>query len=109
MTSGRPDFLPGKMVTRLSVASPEPPPSVSVLMLAGDSVASLTTTQDSAYRAQYGERAMKEFLQGKWLGHPLHAALVHLPMALWPAAAVFDVLAAMNIGGSGLPIAAHYS
>jgi uncharacterized membrane protein len=36
---------------------------------------------------------MIEFLQGKWLKHPLHPALVHIPTALWPAALVFDLLA----------------
>ncbi|HSL42718.1 MAG TPA: DUF2231 domain-containing protein [Anaerolineales bacterium] len=35
---------------------------------------------------------MIEFLQGKWLKHPLHPALVHIPTALWPAAFVFDLL-----------------
>src|SRR5690349_7730324 len=34
----------------------------------------------------------REFLQGKWLGHPLHPALVHVPTGLWPAALVFDAL-----------------
>jgi uncharacterized membrane protein len=33
-----------------------------------------------------------DFLQGKWLKHPLHPALVHVPTALWPAAFLFDVL-----------------
>jgi hypothetical protein len=33
-----------------------------------------------------------EFLQGNWLKHPLHPALVHIPTALWPAATVFDLL-----------------
>lgn len=37
---------------------------------------------------------MIDFLQGKWLKHPLHPALVHIPTALWPAALVFDLLAA---------------
>ncbi len=40
---------------------------------------------------------MKNFLQGRWLGHPLHPALVHLPTALWPAALIFDLLS--QIGG----------
>jgi uncharacterized membrane protein len=35
---------------------------------------------------------MVDFLQGKWLRHPLHPALVHIPTALWPAAFVFDLL-----------------
>ncbi|HEY0947150.1 MAG TPA: DUF2231 domain-containing protein [Opitutaceae bacterium] len=34
-----------------------------------------------------------DILQGKWLGHPLHPALVHLPIGLWTAAAVLDVAA----------------
>jgi uncharacterized membrane protein len=35
---------------------------------------------------------MIDFLQGKWLKHPLHPALVHIPTALWPAAWMFDLL-----------------
>jgi uncharacterized membrane protein len=35
----------------------------------------------------------KDILQGKRLGHPLHPALVHIPLALWPASLVFDLLA----------------
>ena len=35
---------------------------------------------------------MIEFLQGKWLKHPLHPALVHIPTALWPSAFVFDLI-----------------
>lgn len=35
---------------------------------------------------------MVDFLQGKWLKHPLHPALVHVPTALWPFAFVFDLL-----------------
>jgi len=43
---------------------------------------------------------MKDFLQGKWLGHPLHGILVHLPVALWPAALAFDLLTRAGIGGN---------
>ena len=35
---------------------------------------------------------IKSALQGKWLGHPLHPALVHVPSGLFPAALLFDVL-----------------
>ncbi len=35
---------------------------------------------------------MIDFLQGKWLKHPLHPALVHIPTALWPSALLFDVI-----------------
>jgi len=30
-------------------------------------------------------------LQGKWLGHPLHPAIVHLPIGAWFAAAIIDL------------------
>ena len=36
--------------------------------------------------------SLKQILQGKWLGHPLHPALVHVPTGLWPAGLLFDVL-----------------
>jgi uncharacterized membrane protein len=36
------------------------------------------------------------FLKGKWLGHPLHPILVHVPMAMWPGALVFDLLSRWN-------------
>ncbi len=35
---------------------------------------------------------MKKFLQGRWLGHPLHPVLVHLPVGLWPTAFVLDII-----------------
>ncbi|HEY4757591.1 MAG TPA: DUF2231 domain-containing protein, partial [Chthoniobacterales bacterium] len=41
-----------------------------------------------------------DFLKGKWLGHPLHPILVHIPMAMWPSALVFDVLSQREIGGN---------
>jgi uncharacterized membrane protein len=39
---------------------------------------------------------MIDFLQGKWLKHPLHPALVHIPTALWPTGFVFDLLSQFN-------------
>ena len=36
--------------------------------------------------------AFKGLLQGRWLGHPLHPALVHVPTGLWPAALIFDLI-----------------
>src|SRR5688572_11561767 len=47
---------------------------------------------------------MKELLQGKWLGHPLHPALVHLPTGLWPAAFVFDVIARTSDAGNNVAV-----
>ncbi len=45
---------------------------------------------------------LKHILQGKWLGHPLHPALVHLPTGLWPAALLFDTISASGAGGSAI-------
>lgn len=33
-----------------------------------------------------------DLLQGKWLGHPLHPALVHIPVGAWITAAVIDII-----------------
>ena len=33
-----------------------------------------------------------EILQGKWLGHPLHPAIVHVPIGLWTVACLLDVI-----------------
>jgi uncharacterized membrane protein len=40
-----------------------------------------------------------EILQGKWLGHPLHAAVVHVPVGGWLVACVLDFAAAVGWGG----------
>jgi nitrite reductase/ring-hydroxylating ferredoxin subunit len=29
-------------------------------------------------------KSLLDFLKGKWLGHPLHPVLAHVPMAMWP-------------------------
>ncbi len=46
------------------------------------------------------KKALLNFLKGKWLKHPLHPLIVHLPMALWPAALLFDLLSRGHIGGN---------
>jgi len=51
---------------------------------------------------------LKELLQGKWLGHPVHPALLHVPMGLLPAALVFDILSRVSdssTGGAGAAMA----
>jgi uncharacterized membrane protein len=45
---------------------------------------------------------VKAILQGKWLGHPLHPALVHVPVGLFPAALLFDALSRAGIGGNAV-------
>lgn len=52
---------------------------------------------------------MKDFLQGKWLKHPLHPILVHLPTGLWPAALVFDLIARFGGGGNAFAQASFYA
>lgn len=37
-----------------------------------------------------------------FLKHPLHPIAVHLPMALWPSATLFDLLSRANIGGNSM-------
>jgi nitrite reductase/ring-hydroxylating ferredoxin subunit len=39
-------------------------------------------------------RQIKDFLNGTWLGHPLHAALTDVPIGAWTTAAVLDLVGA---------------
>jgi uncharacterized membrane protein len=41
---------------------------------------------------------LKSFLQGRFMGHPLHPALVHLPVGLWVASWISDLLARGSAG-----------
>jgi uncharacterized membrane protein len=50
-----------------------------------------------------------DILQGKWLGHPLHPAIVHIPIGGWSAAVVLDVVAWCGAGTAVLPRLAFYS
>jgi uncharacterized membrane protein len=50
-----------------------------------------------------------DFLKGKWLGHPLHPILVHIPMAMWPSALVFDVLSERHVAGNIMVRLSFYS
>lgn len=38
-------------------------------------------------------RLAADLLHGTWLGHPLHALLVEIPMGAWSASALFDLIA----------------
>lgn len=49
-----------------------------------------------------------EILQGKWLGHPLHPALVHIPVGAWLAACIIDVIARATSPDPGLARLALY-
>ncbi|GBD07973.1 hypothetical protein HRbin22_00199 [Candidatus Thermoflexus japonica] len=39
-----------------------------------------------------GGWTLREVLQGKPIGHPTHALVIHFPAGLWPAALLFDLL-----------------
>lgn len=43
---------------------------------------------------------LKDFLQGKWMKHPLHPAIVSLPVGLWSMALVFDLLSRVGDGNA---------
>lgn len=43
---------------------------------------------------------LKSFLLGKWLGHPLHPALVHIPVALLPGSLILDILTLVGLGNA---------
>ena len=59
-----------------------------------------------------GGRAMKNFLNGTWLGHPLHPALTDVPLGAWTATVVLDALdsraadGALAVGLAGSALAA---
>jgi uncharacterized membrane protein len=53
--------------------------------------------------------AMTDFLQGKWLKHPRHPILVHVPTALWPAALGFDLLSRFGVGGNAMVRTSFYA
>jgi len=57
-------------------------------------------------------RVMKwllDFLKGKWLKHPLHPIIVHVPMATWPGALIFDLLSQWQIGGNAMVRLSFYA
>jgi uncharacterized membrane protein len=51
---------------------------------------------------------LKDFLQGKWLGHPLHPALVHLPTGAFPAALVLDLISRAGDGSDAAVLASFW-
>jgi uncharacterized membrane protein len=52
---------------------------------------------------------IEELLKGKWLGHPLHPALAHVPAGLWPAAFFMDLISFAGMGGNVLVRMAFYA
>ena len=55
----------------------------------------VATTMEQAFEPLLGQeapRGPRDFLYGVWLGHPLHAAVIAVPVGAWSATAVFDLL-----------------
>lgn len=46
--------------------------------------------------ASSGGQSAKNFLNGTWLGHPLHVILTDVPIGAWTAAVAFDALESMT-------------
>jgi nitrite reductase/ring-hydroxylating ferredoxin subunit len=47
-------------------------------------------------------QAVKDFLHGSWLGHPLHPVLVHLPVGSWVSAGVLDLVPPLRPAATAL-------
>jgi nitrite reductase/ring-hydroxylating ferredoxin subunit len=45
-----------------------------------------------AVQAALRPRAVRDLLNGTWLGHPLHPVLVHVPVGSWLSAGVLDLI-----------------
>src|SRR6266576_5888513 len=54
-------------------------------------------------------KPLLDFLKGKWLKHPLHPILAHVPMAMWPGALIFDLLSQWQIGGNAMVRLSFYA
>jgi uncharacterized membrane protein len=49
-----------------------------------------------------------DILQGKWLGHPLHPAIVHVPIGAWLVTAVVDIAGRHAPARGTLPLIGLY-
>jgi len=49
-----------------------------------------------------GGRVVKDFLNGVWLGHPLHPVITDVPIGAWTMTALLDLLSAARGGDEGL-------
>jgi nitrite reductase/ring-hydroxylating ferredoxin subunit/uncharacterized membrane protein len=57
-----------------------------------DDVAKTMEAAFAPFLGQQAPRGPRDFLYGTWLGHPLHAAVVTVPVGSWSATMVFDLL-----------------
>src|SRR5687768_13771079 len=54
-------------------------------------------------------RVAKDFLNGVWLGHPLHPVITDVPIGAWTITELFDVASVASGGDKGLDTAADIS
>ena len=55
----------------------------------------VAATMERAFAPALGEEApreLRDLLYGTWLGHPLHAAVVTVPVGSWSAMTIFDLM-----------------
>ena len=50
---------------------------------------------------------LKEILQGRFMNHPLHPILIHIPVGLWIASLIFDLLQ-LATGSAALAAVSYY-
>lgn len=70
-----------------------------------EQAAQLDRVGDRLQRAVWAalpRRRMRDVLHGVWLGHPLHPALVQVPLGAWTATAVLDLLPGQRRGATVL-------
>ncbi|GIW03791.1 MAG: hypothetical protein KatS3mg059_0411 [Thermomicrobiales bacterium] len=72
--------MKGKLSDRMAAAMPWLDTVAKFLQKAGDPIA-----------GQHAPQSLKDALAGTWLGHPLHPAIVDVPLGLWTASLVLDV------------------
>src|SRR5689334_10088366 len=78
-----------------------------------DDVASVMQQAAEPLLGQDAPRGPRDALYGVWLGHPLHPAIVTVPLGCWTAAGVFDLMGeeraadlSYGLGLAAVPLAA---
>jgi len=57
-----------------------------------DKISAKMTAAVDAFLAKPANHRVKAWLQGSWLGHPLHPALTDIPLGAWSCAAAADLM-----------------
>ena len=57
-----------------------------------DDVAEKMERAFAPFLGQEAPRGPRDLLYGTWLGHPLHAAVITVPVGSWSATMIFDLM-----------------